>query len=246
MISVPSAAARATRSAGAAPPRLISTTRPAPRPASHSASWTPIPPVPPVTSVVPVGRHAVSAGSAVRTSRRTDRPFARTAIWSSGPAPARARANSGAVEESRTAGRSTRPPQRPGCSRAATRPSPQATCWAGAVTGSSAPVVTAPRVAHQSGAVPSSARTRSRVLATPRGRNGWSGCGRSSRASRDSTPVAPARASRSAAVVVTAPGPTASRTAASTAASRSGGVTTTQRPSSGASSRIASGTQDTE
>ena len=62
----------------AGPDRLASTTRGAPRPASHRATWPPIAPVPPVTSTRPA-RHPRSPrprGSGARTSRRARIPAA--------------------------------------------------------------------------------------------------------------------------------------------------------------------------
>ncbi len=86
---------------------------------------------------------------------------------------------------------SIRPPQVPGSSRARVRPSPHIMAWSGAVTGSSGPVVTAPRVTHHSGAGTSrscSAWTSGTVRASPVVSAGWMRCGVSSRASRDRTP----------------------------------------------------------
>ena len=132
----PARRARSARRAGSAAPgasgprRLVSTRCSAPRrrePAGDvraeragaagdqdGAARAPASPVP--------GRRrgGAHAGAGAKT------PAARTATWSSSPPPASTAASSAAgAARPAVAGRSTRPPQRCGCSSAATRPRPQ-------------------------------------------------------------------------------------------------------------------------
>ncbi len=116
-------------------------------PAARSASA-------PRTRTLP-GRHGRSArgGEPNGTSLRTRTPSARTLSWSS--PPPRTPDRWATTASSTSAGRSTRPPQRSGCSRPSTWPRPQTRAWSGSC---SASVVTS-----HSGVPASSRRTRSRV-----------------------------------------------------------------------------------
>ncbi len=122
--------ARSSAAPGASTPRrLTSSRRPTPSPASQRATSAPSPPVPPVTSTVPPARHAPEdaalACTGAGTIRRTNTPAARTATWSSaGNPPARTATSRSTAAASTTSGRSSSPPQRPGCSRPTTRPKP--------------------------------------------------------------------------------------------------------------------------
>lgn len=110
---------------------------------------------------VPSGPGAWSG--AVRASRRTKAPPGRSAIWSSPVSSARTehrRSVSCGVPHAGvevSAGMSTSPPQRSGCSTATTRPSPHTAACAGCTVRSSQPfavsaVETAPRVTFHTGA----------------------------------------------------------------------------------------------
>ncbi len=199
------------------PRRLVRTRWRAPWAASERATWAPSAPVPPVIRTVswspqppipssspagaPVGASSVDAvtlgassvaavgsGSGMRARRRAYAPEVRTAIWSSSP-PRRA-ASRARHRASGSAGMSARPPQASGSSRATARPKPQVSAWTGEVSGSRPSTETAPRVrAHSRAPVPDRACTRSLAVARPRGTAGWSGWGRSSRASSESTPA---------------------------------------------------------
>ena len=158
--SVPAAASSAASSAtpgATGPDREVRTIRGAPRPVSQRATCPPIAPVPPVISTVPPGTQACPArGGGACSSRRTSRPPAVMATWSS-PHPARTPPSRAAACSSRTGGTSTRPPQRSGCSSAATRPMPHAIACTGFTCMSSVP--TAPQVStHSDALTPASPR----------------------------------------------------------------------------------------
>ncbi len=112
-----------------------------------------------------------------------------SASWSSSPVRAVTRASMSAAVGA--AGRSIRPPQVAGWSRASTVPSPQTAAWYGAVTSPGRSVATAPPVTAQSGAVtpaPASSWATASVATVPRASTGCAGSGRSSMATSDSTP----------------------------------------------------------
>ncbi len=127
-------------------------------------------------------------------------PAGRSATWSSSR-PASTAQKRLAVRSSNTAGRSIRPPQRSGCSRATTRPSPQTWACTGLVSASPGPVAIAPWVSiHRGTVIPASdsAWSRVRVPASPAGTTGHASVGVSSKASSDTTAAARAGVSPSA------------------------------------------------
>ncbi len=158
MIRAPEAASssRSPAAPGASRPRrLVSTTCSAPFATSQRATCAPSAPVPPVTSTVPRALQlsdSATRRAVARASRRPNTPEARTAIWSSSPAPARAATSRDSTRSVMVSGRSTRPPQRSGSSSAATRPRPHTRARTGSTVSPWRPVETAPRVAHHSGA----------------------------------------------------------------------------------------------
>ncbi len=200
--SAPDARSSATSSAApgvSGPRRPVSTRLRAPRVTSQRATRPPRAPVPPVIRTVPVGCQAGPAApvQGARTRRRARTPVARTATWSSSWPPVSTEARSATARSSSCSGRSTSPPQRPGYSRAATRPKPHTCAWAGCGARSVRPAGTACRVAHHSGAsTPASPRawTSSRVSASPVVTWGYSACGASAVPSSDRTPVTPPHA----------------------------------------------------
>ena len=235
MTRTPSPVSSAASSAapGAAGPRRLASTRcSAPVWASRRASWAPRPPVPPVISTVPRGRQPLPGGrrgAGERRRRRPSSPVGRTATWSSPSIPDSTAHRPLQAAPSSTSGRSTRPPQRRGCSRAATRPRPQIRACSVRVR-FSPPAATAPRVAHHSRAsspAPSRAWTSARTSETV--------------SSSDSTPSAfagsraasPARSARAGTRTssTSAPCPASAR-AQSAACPLPSGASSTQRPDS--------------
>ncbi len=179
---VPVAASSAVSSAtpGASGPRLLtSSSRVWPRAASRRATWAPSAPVPPVISTVPPARGAGAVARELGTAatrRRAKTPSARIATWSS-TSPARASPAARTAQSrfparaSRVSGRSIKPPQAWGSSRAAPRPKPQIWAWAGSGGPSARPVETPPRVRGHSGTSASAqAWVRESVAASPRPR----------------------------------------------------------------------------
>ena len=84
--------------------------------------------------------------------RRARVAVPRMATWSSGWPGASSPASRRAVRSSMTSGRSTRPPQRPGYSSAATRPRPHTCACTGLGRASPGAAATAPRGGHHRGA----------------------------------------------------------------------------------------------
>ncbi len=198
---------------GASPPRrLISTTCSAPLSSAQRATWRPSAPVPPVINTVPRGFHW-SAVDPARTSLRTNTPAARTATSFSPSTPDSTARTRCTARVSSVSGRSSRPPQRSGCSRAATRPSPHTVDRSGRLSGSVRPIATAPRVTHHNGAA---------MPASPRA---WMAASDSCASDTDSTPEIGSVISRS--------------WAASSARSAEGSIRTTSVPSAPTSSSSA-------
>ncbi len=251
--SAPSSASSAISSEApgvSGPRRPVRTRRWAPRWASQRATCPPSAPVPPVIRTVPCGCHSSRPAPArVRgtgRSRRPKTPEPRSASWSSPEPPASTAASRAAARSSSTSGRSTRPPQRRGCSSAATLPRPHTCACSGPGAGSACPTDTAPRVRHQSGAsMPASPRAWRSTRARPTG-SVPSTAGTGAEVGRETTPVNGmsrstasasrcARAARSPSpATVTASAPASRRTRATVSSSLSsdvsGPVTTSQRP----------------
>ncbi len=213
-VTLTPAAASSSRSSAAPgasrPRRLVNSRLSAPLRTSQRDTSAPSAPVPPVTSTVPEGRHATATPRDDRTRRRAKTPDARTATWSSSPTRRSTRWVSARWSE--VSGRSTRPPQRCGCSSATTRPRPHSWACTGLASRSDRPVETAPRVTHHSGAstrASPSACTSASVPATAHA---------SSHASSETTPE------------IEAPSETAPWSASVTAA-RSGASGSTRRTS---------------
>lgn len=194
---VPSASSSAFSStaAGASPPPGPSITMcAAPSAARQRATWAAGPSAAPVMSTVPRGfqmRRGARPPIGSGISRRPYAPAGRSAASSSPQAPVSRAHSRRASRLSGLAGRSTNPPQRSGCSRAATLPSPHSWAWWGASRGSESSMETAPRVAHHRGAgtaASTSAWSRVSVPVRPGATPGRGGVP-SSRASSDSTPV---------------------------------------------------------
>ncbi len=255
-----SSSARSSSAPGAAGPRrLVSTRFCAPLPASQRATSPPRPPVPPVTSTVPLAVNSpVTAGAGRRSSRLPSRPVPRIATWSSSRGSASSAISASAAPTSSVRGRSTRPPHSLGCSRAAARPRPQTADCAGLVSGSVSPVPTAPEVSvHRGLPRPRSAMacTSRTVSASPVVSPDRAGNGRSSSASID---TAPTRSSADASAVMSAASAVRSVVVSSTTTRRtwaphahsasrtsvsstSGVVTTSQVPDSSAGTARRSG-----
>ncbi|CAM5690449.1 hypothetical protein SALBM217S_01010 [Streptomyces griseoloalbus] len=169
-----SRSARRTSAPGASGPRrLVRTSSRAPRATAHRATREPSAPVPPVTRTRSGAVHSpvvADTGAGAGTSLRACAVPPRTATWSSAPEVRTAAARASA-RRSGLAGRSSSPPQRSGCSRAATRPSPHTAAALGSTTASvPVPTVTAPLVNSQRGAVSRAsawAWTTASAVATP-------------------------------------------------------------------------------
>ena len=87
-----------------------------------------------------------------RLSLRTNTPVLRIASCSSRASLLNSASSRRVALRSRVVGRSTSPPQRSGCSSAATRPIPQVIAWSGFMIVSAWPIETPPRVKTHSGA----------------------------------------------------------------------------------------------
>ncbi len=212
--------------------------------------------MPPVTSTVPVGSQSRSGTGAGAGARRLPNVAdERTATSFSPFAAASTPGSRDAESPSSVRGRSTRPPQRSGYSAAATRPRPQTAACAGSGTVSSAaPTVTAPLVAHHSGApIPASpiACSSATVSSTP---VGVSADAVSSRASSETTPPNRPSTERSSSAIAARSGPATSTattsvpSAASTpdthsSARRPVGTTASHGPDGPAAERPDSGRQ---